>query len=183
MLKRTMAVVIAIALAMIAGPVAAQTCTVGVYADANGSSTLVQPVADTTYDFYVVLFTEDLANAVSYQLVAPAGTLILGSAFGPTGAGLNIGTANGENVGLGECAVGFNGLPIVVTRYTALALAGQAPGTISVTGNADENGQFPVYSTCQGVLNVCETGASLTVEGPVATESTSFGAVKNLYHD
>lgn len=183
MLKRTMAVMIAITIAMVAGPVAAQTCTVGVYADATGSSNLIQPVEGVPYDFYVVLFTEDLANAVSYKLVAPAGLIVIGQAYGPAGSGINIPTPNGDNVGLGECAVGFGGLPVVVTRYTALPLAGDAPGSISVIGNADEDAQFPVYSSCQGVLNTCESGASLTVEGPVATDSTSFGAVKHLYHD
>ncbi len=187
MLKRTMAVVIAIAIAMIAGPVAAQTCTVGVFADANGTSNLIQPVEGQTFDFYVVLFVEDVANAVSYRLVAPGtanGDLfILSTAWGPTGSGINIATANGENVGLGECAIGFNGLPIVVAKYTALAAVGAAPGTISVTGNADEDPNFPVYNSCQGVKSPCGIGQTLTVEGPVATESTSFGAVKNLYHN
>lgn len=184
MLKRTMAVVIAIALAMIAGPVAAQTCTLGVYADANGSSTLVQPVAGESYDFYVVLFTEDLASAVSYSLVAPVDAILQPEiAYGPAGSGINLSTANGENVGLGECAVGFNVAPIVVAKYTAFAFAGQAPGTFSVAANADEDPNFPVYSTCIGEIRTCEVGASLTVEGPVSTDSTSFGAVKNLYYD
>lgn len=187
MLKRTMAAMIAILIAVVAGPVAAQTCTVGVYADATGSSNLLQPTAGVTFDFYVVLFVENLVSAVSYRLVAPGTTtgdlFILAGAWGPTGGGLNIATSNGENVGLGQCAIGFNGFPIVVARYTALASATAAPGTISVAGNADENPLLPVFSTCQGVLNTCDIGPSLTVEGPVATESVSFGAVKDLYRN
>jgi hypothetical protein len=71
MLKRTMAVVFAIALAMTAGPVAAQTCTVGVFADAAATTSTVEPVEGQNFDVYVIFFGETLVDAVSYSLVAP----------------------------------------------------------------------------------------------------------------
>lgn len=186
MLKRTMAVVFAVVLAMTAGSVAAQTgCSVGAYADTQGTVNLFQPVVGTNFDVYVVLFTENLANAVAYTLDVPglnSDIFQMGVAYGPTGTGINITTANGNNVGLGDCAVGFGGLPVVVARYTFLIPFDGAPTrTMAVAGNCDEDCNFPVYSDCLGNLSPCDVGPALQVEGPVATESASFGAVKSLF--
>lgn len=183
MLKRTMAVVFALALAMTAGPVAAQTCSVGVFADAGATSSSVQPVEGQDFDVYVILFAESLADAVSYSLVTPGLNVDFfqsGAEFGPTGDGINIPNA-GENVGLGECAVGFNGNPIVVAKYTFFVFSPTAGGSsISVSGG-NEDPARPVFSNCSGGLIPCDIGASVTVEQPVAVESKSFGAVKSLF--
>lgn len=184
MFKRTMAV--AIALAMSAGSVAAQTtCSVGAYANEEASSSVVTPAANSNFDVYVVLFAENLANAVSYRLVAEGlGTdyIQVGAAYGPSGTGINI-VFNGENVGLGECAIGYNGFPILVTKYTFFQLDVAAPSTsISITGG-NENPDFPVFSTCTSDLITCDSGPSLTVDNAVSTENDSFGAVKSLFRN
>jgi hypothetical protein len=184
MFKKSMA--IAIALAMSAGSVVAQTpCSVGVYADRDGLSSVVTPAALSNFDVYVVLFAESLANAASYQVVAEGlGTdfIQVGAVFGPTGDGLSI-ILDGYNVALGECAIGYNGAPILVAKYTFLQLDVAAPSTsISITGGR-EDPDFPVFSTCSGVLITCESGPSLTVDNAVSTENDSFGAVKNLFRD
>ena len=185
MLKMTMAVALAL-VAMVAGPAGAQ-CTLGVYADAAGTSSVVQPVEGENFDVYVVLFVESLVDAVSYELVAPGlGTdfVALSTVYGPEGGGINISTPNGENVGLGECAVGYNGNPVLVTKYTFFPINLSASGSqISVTGNADENDLVPVYSNCTGAVLDCAAGPELIVDSVVATESASFGAVKSLYHN
>ena len=64
MLKRTMAVMMTLALVVFAGSAVAQTCTVGVYADAAGSQNYFQPTQGIAFNIYVVLHTEDLVNAV-----------------------------------------------------------------------------------------------------------------------
>lgn len=184
MFKRTMAV--AIALAMSAGSVAAQSnCSVGVYANEEASSSVVTPAANSNFDVYVVLFAENLANAVSYRLVAEGlGTdyIQVGAEYGPSGTGINI-VFNGENIGLGECAIGYNGFPILVTKYTFFQLDVAAPSTsISITGG-NEDPDFPVFSTCTSDLITCESGPSLTVDNAVSTENDSFGAVKSLFRN
>lgn len=185
MLKRTMGLAVAIALAMSAGPVAAQTCTVGAYADANGSSSIVTPAPNATFDVYVVLFAESLADAVSYRLVAPGlGTdyVQVGALYGPDGTGINI-DFNGSNVGLGGCFVGYNATPVVVAQYTFFQLNPAASTTEITISGGNENPAAPVFSNCVGGVVVCDAGPALSVDNAVATESSSFGAVKSLFHD
>lgn len=186
MFKRTMAAAAAIALAVSAGPVAAQIpCTVGVYANAEASSSVVTPSLNSTFDVYVVLFAESLANAVSYRLVAEGlGTdyVQVGAAYGPAGTGINI-VLNGENVGLGQCVVGYNGFPIVVTKYTFFQLNPLAQTTsIAVTGG-NEDPDFPVFSDCNGMLSPCAIGPTLAVDNAVSNDENSFGAVKSLFRN
>lgn len=188
MLKRTMAATLAIMIALVAGPVAAQVCTVGVYADSEGLTTNFQPIELQAFDVYVVLFVESTVTAVGYSLniVDGAGLLAGGVTYGRDGMGLNVPTAGGENVGLGECAVGFIGRPVVVAKYSFLPLATATAATFSVSGNPDASSldpTFPAYSNCQGLVDVCQIGPSLTVEAPVDNDSESFGAVKSLYNN
>ena len=200
MLKRTTAVAIAIMIAMVAGPVAAQTCSVGLYSDASGSSSLVSPTVGVVFDVYAILFTEGLANAVGYTLVPDLGPDLLatGATYGPNGGGINIPNDSsdpifsGQNVGLGVCAVGFDGVPIQVAKYSFVALGpnvGPASGvaaTIGVTGNArssDLDPTVPVVSDCNGNLSSCDIGPSLVIEPPVSEGAESFGAVKSLFRN
>jgi hypothetical protein len=194
MLKRTTAVAIAILIAMIASPVAAQTCTLGVYGDADGATGFVSPVVGELFDVYVVMFYEGLANGVGYTLLLQGGPDLLsaGATFGEGGIGLNIPndvndpTFSGANVGLGTCAIGFNGNALVVARYSFVAIGVNGAATFSLTGNSrssDLDPAFPVFSDCLGVISSCGVGPALTVEAPVANETESFGAVKSLYRN
>lgn len=156
-----------------------------------------RPTEVQAFDVYVVAFTEDVINAAAYQISFPdlfspsnpTGTFfVTGGAYGPSGNGLevppnlNVGDTN-ETVGLGECAVGFGGLPIVVARYSCL-VTGTNPGGQICLGQHDdlftEVGKAQV-NNCTGILKACDLGPCLTVEPPIATESVSFGAVKALY--
>ncbi len=194
MLKRTMAVTIAILIAVTVGPVAAQPCTLGVYSDTEGTANVVSPVVGETFDIHVVMFLEGLTNAVGYTLTVDGGVDLFaaGSSFGPDGGGLNFPNDpndpvfSGQNVGLGACAIGFNGFPILVASYSFVATSPDAATTFGVTGNPRSSSldtTLPVYSDCQGVVHTCDVGPSLTVEAPVDTESESFGAVKSLYRN
>lgn len=193
MLKMTTVVAIALSVALAASPVAAQ-CTLAVYGDAAGTQSLVQTRVGETFDVYVVMFVEGLANGVGYTLVATdfQDFVPLSSTYGPDGAGLNIPNDNGDitfggsNVGLGLCAVGFNGFPIEVAKYTFLALTStQDTAALSLVGNATSSGldpAFPVFSDCQGVISSCDIGPELIVERPVSDADQSFGAVKSLFN-
>lgn len=185
MLKRTMAVVFAICFAMTVGSALAQVCSVGVYADEAGTQSVFQPTQNKEFDVHVVLFTENVVNALSYSVDIPGQNVdlfVVNEDFGPSANGINIRTVNGENVGLGECAIGFTGLPVLVATYTCvMPFPGSPARTITLSGNVDQDPLVPVYSTCQGELTPCDVGPTLVVDMPVATEATSFGAVKSLY--
>lgn len=194
MLKMTTVAAIALMIAIAASPVAAQTCTIAVYGDGAGSQSLVQTQVGETFDAYVVMFVEGLANGVGYTLVATDfdDFVPLSATYGPDGAGLNIpndnnnATFGGSNVGLGLCAVGFNGFPIEVAKYTFLALTStRDTASLTLSGNAvssDLDPTVPVFSDCLGVISSCEVGPELIVERPVSGENQSFGGVKNLFN-
>lgn len=185
MLKRTMAVCLALALALTAGSALAQTeCTVGMYADAAGTANFFQPTQGQVFNIYMILFVEDFVSAAGpYELDVPENYpgefFTLGTFFGPSGRGLTI-DLDGElggpyNTGLGECAIGFVGFPIIVEQRTLLfPFHPQAQRTVSIVGDPD-------YSNCQGVVKNCDVGPDLFLDSVIATESKSFGAVKSLY--
>lgn len=198
MLKRTMAMGLALSLTLVAGAAFAQpACSVGVYADPAGTGGLFQPTENQFFDVYVVALTEDVINAVAYQisfpdLFDPVGNLsgtffVTGAMYGPVGNGLEVppnlpGDTN-ETIGLGECAVGIGGAPIVVAKYSCI-VTGTNPGGQICLGQHEtlytELGKAQV-NNCSGILRACDLGPCLTVEPPIATESVSFGAVKALY--
>ncbi len=186
MLKRTMAVGLALALALTAGSAAAQQCSIGAYADRDGTVGLFQPTEVQAFPVYVVLFSEDTINAAAYDIEFPdenSTLFVSGITYGPNASGINVITPGGNNVGLGECAIGFTGLPVVVTCYDVLVTAANPGGSINVLPNPDVDGDVtrPQYATCQGLVKPCDVGPSLTIEPPIATRSESFGAVKSLY--
>lgn len=191
MLRRTMAVALALTLALTAGSVMAQeNCVMGVYADANGTVGLFKPTELQEFNIYVVANVLDVMNAAAYGLVNPdpANLFITGAMWGPSGSGVNVpsdpldpyGTSN---IGLGECAVGFEG-PIVIATYTALVTSSFGGGDVCVVPNPFRDETDPTkaqYNTCQDILKSCDLGPCLLVEDPIGTESVSFGAVKALY--
>lgn len=180
MLKRTMAVVFALALALTAGSAVAQQCVIGVYADEAGTTNYFQPTQGQEFDVYVVLHVEDLVDAVGpYDMDIPGLNVDMfqtARSLGPSGNGLQINEpGGGYNVGLGECAIGFGGLPILVeTRTFLFPFHPQNQRTISVTGDPD-------YATCPGELKACSVGPGLLLDSVVSTTSESWGAVKSLY--
>ena len=118
---------------------------------------------------FVVLKVEGLANAVSYDLVVPElndQIFLAGASYGPTGGGFNIASPNGSNVALGECAIGFGGLSILVAQYTfVMPFETTSARTIGVAPNPD----------------ACTISFPLFLEAPIGTEATSFGQIKALY--
>jgi hypothetical protein len=179
-----MAVVFALTLAFTAGSAFAQQCVVGVYADTSGTEGFYTPVQGQGFNVYVVLHTEDVLNAVSYSIDIPGLNVDLfnmSTSLGPNGRGLNIPTAGGDNVGLGECAVGFGGQAVVVACYQMLfPFHPQNQRMITLGPNLDASA-LPQYSTCNGALKDCSVGPGLLLDSVVSSEAKSFGAVKSLY--
>ena len=74
MLKKSIAVVFAIALAMTATVAGAQTfCNIAAYGDAAGTESILQPTEAQEFSVFVVMFAEDTAAAAAYQMAGPAG--------------------------------------------------------------------------------------------------------------
>lgn len=191
MLKKTLTLALAIVIAMAAGSASAQ-CVIGVYTNADGTGGYIQPTEFQPFNVHVVMFTEDLVNGVAYSLVAPGLNTTLffqSAAYGPAGTGIGLiapgtgGAADGDlSVGLGICAVGFSGFPVLVTTYEFVATNLFPGGLMTIQPNADENPAFPVYSDCQGVVKECGGIVGMTVDQVIGTQSTSMGAVKSLFN-
>lgn len=172
----------------------AQDCFIGVYGDAEGTQpSLFMAEFLTPYSFYVVMHLEGIVNAVAYQLEIPdlydpqdnpSGELFLVNSFyGPQESGINVVTPGGSNIGLGECAVGFGGLPVAVARYEIMVSPLFWPsGPVQLHPNVDADPTAVAYSDCNGNVLPCPGTGSLWIYPPdLAAESESWSAVKSLY--
>lgn len=189
MRKRLMVSLIACFALAAAAPAMAQIpqsdCQLGVYADAEGTVSTFLPTQGQEFDVYVVMFLEGLTDAVAYDLLVPElgqEIFLIGTEWGPGGGGFNITTAGGYNVGLGECAVGLGGQPILVAKHTfIMPNETQSARTIWVAPNTDYDPNAPFFNVCTAQLFPCTISTPLLLEAPVGTEATSFGSIKALY--
>jgi len=184
MLRRTMALALAITLVTAAGSAVAQSCLLGLYADAAATDPIANPREGQIFNVYSIIKAESTVNAVSQVVTFPAGVFVAGTpSYGPSGGGLNI-VGAGDNIGLGECAIGFGGLPILVATYDCIVPVALPGNTIATIGpNPDEDPNFPVFSDCGGVLHACGNTQDLLIGATVAVEAKSFGSVKSLYNN
>ena len=188
MLKKSIAVVFAIAIAMTATMASAQSCTVAAYGDPAGTTSLVQPIEGQFFSFFVVLFTEDTVGAAAYKMTVSGENIDVfrqGRIAGPTGGGLFLDEnppAVGTNVALGECVIGFGGLPVLIEEYVYFAPGTGYSGTVTFGPNTNQNPDFPEYVTCTDVQKDCTVGATLFIQTPIPTDATSFGQIKSLYN-
>jgi hypothetical protein len=182
MLKKSIAVVFAIALAMTATVASAQTfCNMAAYGDPVGTVSVIDPVEAEIFSVYVVMFTEDTAAAAAYSMTVPDGMFLQGRFTGPNGDGLVIDEPTGTNAALAECVIGFGGLPVLIDEYQYVVFPGFLGGVIDIGPNTSQ-GQVPVYVTCNDLTRDCESGASLVINPVIPTEATSFSSIKSLYN-
>ena len=184
MLKKSIAVVFAIALATTATVASAQTCNMAAYADPAGTISIVDPVESEIFSVYVVMFTEDTAAAAAYSMTVPTGPtwmFLQGRFTGPSGDGLVIDEPTGTNAALAECVIGFGGLPVLIDEYQYVVIPGFAGGIISIGANTSQ-GPLPVYVTCNDLTKECEAGADMVVGPVIPTEASSFSSIKSLYN-
>jgi hypothetical protein len=186
MLKKSIAVVFAVALAMTATVASAQTfCNIAAYADAQGTQSTLDPVEGQTFSVFVVMFTEDTAAAAAYSMTMPSGPtgpFPQARFSGPSGNGLVIDEPTGTNVALGECVIGFGGLPVLIDEYQFVVIPGFAGGHVTIGPNASQDPNFPVYVTCNDLTKTCESGAALVLGAVIDNEASSFSNIKSLYH-
>lgn len=182
MLKKSIAVVFAIALAMSATVAGAQTfCNIAAYGDANGTESLLQPTEGQEFSVFVVMFAEDTAAAAAYQMAVPAGMFFQERFSGPSGNGLTIDEPTGTNVALGECVIGFGGNPVLIDEYRYVVFDFFGGGVVQLGANASQ-GASPVYVTCNDLTRPCDIGPTLVVNEPIPTDATSFSSIKSLYN-
>lgn len=174
--------VMAIALIAFAGSSMAQPpCVLGAYTDAAGTQSAHVPVLNSFFDVFVVMHIEFAVAGMAYSMTWPNHVIPIVVSYGPHSHGLNVPTEGGNNVGLGECALGFNNTPIVVAHYQGFTVSPHGPSEITLGPNTDENPTSPVYADCADHLLVCDGVQNLQLAGVIGTEESSFGAVKSLY--
>ena len=194
---RDRSILLLLLLCALHSPAVGQDCTIGVYAEptAEGNMAFVSGPYDP-FEVYVIIRAEDLVKAASYRLVLqPAydgslGVVTLFSTYGPDGRGIGIPTAGGENVGLGECAIGFGGANVLVAKHTVMltvsnTVAAKSPTTLAwlkAGPNPDQDPTSAVYAGCTNVIQPCAEGHLLDIRQlRIATESRTFGQIKALY--
>lgn len=179
--------IVALAVVMLVSPVSAQDCNIGVFADAAGTQAFFQPTQGEVFDIYVVMRAEDVVNAVALDMFIPGlgvEVFSFGTVYGPQGTGINVVTPGGDNIGLGECAVGIGGFPILVSKTTLLfPFETIGERTVVIGPNEDTDPNAVIYNSCigEGALLPCNVSNPLLIGSPVATESKSWGAVKSLF--
>jgi hypothetical protein len=162
-----------------------QDCYLGVYADAEGSMTIRLLTPLDSFDFYVVAHVEDDVQSFSYGIESSELGLrlfVTQSWWGPQGLGPYPPSLGGETVELGGCTSGYGGEPVLVARYEALSTDDMDPTTLCVVPDAAVDPDHPVYESCEGVSSPCAVGPCLYIMNGLPTGSTSWGAVKSLYH-
>ena len=171
---------IALALLLAVAPAFAQNGTVGVYFDAKGtqSSATLNGGYDETHNAYIVAFMENMIGGAAYQLTMDPRITLLSETPAP---GILVGNAlTGCEVGLTTPIVGFYGTPALLetlTLWTGANLIsdgqlciGPWVGRYDTVLLSDHMGTlYPAVGLC-GYLSI-----------PVATESNTWGGVKDLY--
>lgn len=194
MLRRTMLMTLAFALALGIGTASAQEpCLLGVYADEagamGGDMNVVRDLGNpiVVFDVYYVLFVEDFVNAVAWnrEITGFPGSGVFSTSVDVVDSGYGTFVdiqPEGFRMGIGTCKIGFGGVPITVMRETLTWLSdfNDGGGTIAVTANSLE-GPTPVYNTCTNDILPCQ-GGQILVNGVIANDSQSWGQVKALYN-
>jgi hypothetical protein len=182
MLKKSIAVVFAIAFAMTATVASAQTfCNMAAYGDAAGTQSIVQPTENQPFSVFVVMFAEDTAAAAAYSMSVPFGMFQQARYTGPNGDGLVIDEPTGTNSALATCVIGFNGFPVLIDEYVFVVFNFFGGGNVDIGPNLNQ-GETPVYVTCNDLARECASGPSLVVSAPIPTDATSFSSIKSLYN-
>lgn len=186
MLKKAMFLTLALLVGVVAG--ASAQCTIGVYADAGGTQSVITPIRDqgnpaTYIDVYYVLKVEDLVlGAAWYRQVTGFTATTYSLDWASYGTFLD-NKPEGWRIGLGTCQLGFGGAAITLMEETILLVDDYSGGTgsIQVIPNTLQNATGTAYSDCLGEVKPCEVGSSLTIESVIPAPGKSFGAVKALF--
>lgn len=193
MLKKAMFLTL-IVLVGLAGSAFAQAtitdgCTIGVFSDEAGTSTVISPVRDLGdplffIDVYYVIRVEDLVlGAAWYREISGFSAQTYAIDWESYGTFIDD-RPEGWRIGLGTCQLGYGGAAIPILKETLLLLDDYQGGTgsIQVIPNTLQDPQGMVsYSDCLGEVKGCPGMGSMTIESVVPAAGKSFGAVKALF--
>jgi hypothetical protein len=165
---------------MVATPLLAQTGTVGVYYDAEGTLVSQTVDFDSFFDVYVVAFMEARVAGVSFALQMDPKLTVVATLY-PENS-FHIGDPNdgcGVDIALIDPAFGFFHTPMVFAQLQLYSgLEGLDMDTICVTNNC--NYDTVVLADQDGVLFPGE-GLCASMDGPVPADSQTWGQVKGMY--
>ena len=191
---RLVSLLLACVLIAASSPALGQECTIAAYADAAGTqseaaiSNWQLDVAE--FSIYIVMFVESTANAAAYKATFSGfdngGWFLQSRVQGSSGQGLFIDenpASVGTNVALGECVVGFGGVPVLVEEYQYLVLMGYDGGqSVVLSANTNQDPDAPVYVPCSSTKRQCEVGPEFYVSWIFPAGKSSFGQIKSLYN-
>ena len=165
---------------LVVGPSGGQECRLALSDEANEISSHAIPLLFESFDLYVLLYAESTVAGAAYAITWPPYVVASPVGYGPSALGISIHGPSGETVGLGECAVGFGGDPILIAHYQAFVLAWFNATYITLEPNLSEHPLSPVYADCANRILPCTEVVPFLV-GAVSAGAASFGAVKALY--
>jgi hypothetical protein len=189
----------AMTLALAFGTASAQipmdpNCTIGAYADQEGTIGVVTAVRDlgnplATFVFYTVLLAPDTflnAAAWDFDVNMNEGQLwferqqdreIFGTFLEDSSTGFRL--------GIGSIVNGQ--VPVTLMCQTIQFIdnfQSSEKGIVSILANSKESSEYATYNSAQNVVTACAGGYSfLIVDGVIANEAESWGKVKALYHN
>ena len=195
-MKKLVTVAVAAAFVLSAGAALAQpeARDAGVFADPAGTQSTLDIAAFTPFNIYVVGFDLD-GQVAGYEgkVSIPVEYTILAKNITPS-TGLDFGNEPGEFiVGTGSCLEGAGAFMMVNFNLGLFAAGVDPTDTALCLGPSDPTSfdNVPGYLQCDGTLipfGVAQNGGDFypngclilnpSQEGPVSTESTSFGEMK-----
>lgn len=180
-MKKTLLIVAAILVLAASVNAAPATAYMGIFNDAGHSVNFVAPAAFTPFDVWIWILPGVLGvQAAEFGVVFPATIVTTNTAQNPDiSVALGSLTA-GISVAYFNCQTDW----VYTHHLTCLALSA-TPGQISLVGDPSTSPPIFAIATCEegfpyGTV-VYYTPLYLYNPGPVATQQSSWGAIKNLF--
>jgi len=189
----------AMTLALALGTASAQVsvdpnCTIGAYADTEGTIGVVTAVRDlgdplATFTFYTVLLAPDTflnAAAWDFSVNMNDGQLWFEKVQDREIFGTFLeDSSTGFRLGIGQIVNGA--VPVTLMCQTIQFIdnfQSAEKGIVSILPNSKESSQYPTYNSAQNEIIGCGGGTQeLLVDGVISNDAESWGKVKALYHN
>jgi hypothetical protein len=173
-------ILIAVLALFAAAPVLAQTPSIGIYFNPQGtqSTGVFNGGFDELHTAYVVGFGEFVWGGGAFKVALDPRIVLVSSSFP---AGVQIGDAlAGVEVGFQDPKAGYYGTPVLLATLTLFTGANVfAGGTLEILPFAPRY-ETVIVSDQNGLLAEA-VGLTATMTIPVAAEGDSWGQVKSLY--
>lgn len=195
--KATAIIVVAAAIALIAGPVSAQS--IGVFADPEGNSCEFTAEVGQSFPLYIIATLGGGASGgmtgaefrvdgipfgwITLEVANPAANVVIGDPMG-----------DGTNIAFPSCQTGTGGkvLLFTITVIPSTAVSDLILTVEMHTNPSNPNFQCPLVTLCDipAFTKLCVCGGQAVINGtiqncgcgdPSPTEATTWGHLKSLY--